>query len=104
MRFSLGLLLSVVVLPANIQDPEGAVDLLRRARRLFLFIERMIADGGYRGEKMALVVSRTGAWRLEIVMRADAAKGFKVLPKCWIVERVFAWISRCRKVEQMIQP
>ena len=49
MRFSLGLLLSVVVLPANIQDPEVAVDLLRRARRLFLFIERMIADGGYGG-------------------------------------------------------
>jgi transposase len=38
---------------------------------------------------MALVVSRTGTWKLEIVKRSDAA-GFEVLPKCWIVERTFA--------------
>ena len=95
---TLGLLLSVVVLPADIQDRDGAFELLRRARRLFPFIERIIADGGYRGEKMALVVSRTGAWKLQIVMRSDAAKGFEVLPKRWIVERTFAWISRCRRL------
>ena len=81
----LGLLLSVVVLPADIQDRDGAFELLHRARRLFPFIERIFADGGYRGEKMALVISRTGAWKLEIVKRSDAAKGFEVLPKRWIV-------------------
>jgi putative transposase len=95
---TLGLLLSVVVLPADIQDRDGAFELLRRARRLFPFIERIFADGGYRGEKMALVVLRTGAWKLEIVKRSDAAKGFEVLPKRWIVERTFAWISRCRRL------
>ena len=94
----MGLLLSVVVLPADIQDRDGAFELLRRARRLFPFIERIFADGGYRGEKMALVVSRTGAWKLEIVKRSDAAQGFEVLPKRWIVERTFAWISRCRRL------
>ena len=73
---TLGLLLSVVVHPADIQDRDGAFELLRRARRLFPFIERIFADGGYRGEKMALVVARTGAWKLEIVKRSDAAKGF----------------------------
>ena len=95
---TLGLLLSVIVLPANIQDRDGAFELLHRARRLFPFIERIFADGGYRGEKMALVISRTGAWKLEIVKRSDAAKGFQVLPKRWIVERTFAWISRCRRL------
>ena len=95
---TLGLLLSVVVLPADIQDRDGAFELLRRVRRLFPFIERIFADGGYRGEKMALVVLRTGAWKLEIVKRSDAAKGFEVLPKRWIVERTFAWISRCRRL------
>jgi transposase len=34
---------------------------------------------------------------LEIVKRSDAA-GFEVLPKRWIVERTFAWISRCRRL------
>ena len=43
---------------------------------------------------MALVVWRTGAWRLRIV-KPDGA-GFEVLPKRWIVERTFAWISRNR--------
>jgi transposase len=94
---TLGLLLSVVVHPANVQDRDGAFHLLRRARRLFPFITRIFADGGYNGEKMALVAWRTGAWKLEIVKRSDAV-GFKVLPKRWIVERTFAWISRNRRL------
>ena len=57
---TLGLLLSVVVHPADIQDRDGAFQLLRRARRLFPFIKRIFADGGYAGEKMALIVWRTG--------------------------------------------
>ena len=48
-------------------------------------------------EKMALVVWRTGAWKLEIVKRSDVP-GFAVLPKRWIVERTFAWISRNRRL------
>jgi transposase len=39
---------------------------------------------------MALVVARMGAWKLEIVKRNGAARGFEVLPKRWIVERTFA--------------
>ena len=51
--------------------------LLRQARRLFPFIERIFADGG---RKMAMTVWRTGAWSLQIVKRSDAA-GFEVLSK-----------------------
>ena len=94
---TLGLLLNVVVHPADIQDRDGAFHLLRRARRLFPFIERIFADGAYAGRKMAMTVWRTGAWRLQIVKRSDAA-GFEVLPKRWIVERTFAWISRNRRL------
>jgi transposase len=92
---TMGLLLSVVVHPADVQDRDGAFQLLRRTRRLFPFIERIFADGGYAGKKMALVVWRTGVWRLQIVKRSDAA-GFEVLPTRWIVERTFAWLSRFR--------
>ena len=90
-------MLNVVVHPADVQDRDGAFHLLRRARRLFPFITRIFADGGYAGEKMALVVWRTGAWKLEIVKRSDT-RGFEVLPKRWIVERTFAWISRNRRL------
>jgi len=35
---------------------------------------------------------------VEIVKRSDAAKGFTVLPKRWIVERTIAWLNRCRRL------
>jgi len=83
--------------PADIQDRDGAFHLLRRVRRLFPFIELIFADGGYQGEKLARVVSRTGVWKLAIVRRFTAT-GFEVLLKRWIVERTFAWISRNRRL------
>jgi transposase len=46
---TLGLLLNVVVHPADVQDRDGALHLLRRARRLFPFIERIFADCAFRG-------------------------------------------------------
>jgi putative transposase len=94
---TLGLLLNVVVHPADVQDRDGAFDLLRRSRRLFPFVERIYADGGYRGPKMAGAVTRTGVWQIEIVKRPTLAR-FEILPKRWIVERTFAWISRCRRL------
>jgi transposase len=90
-------LLSVSVQPADVQDRDGARDLLRTARRLFPFVERIFADAGYQGPKMNKVVADTGCWTLQIVKRSDAHR-FVVLPKRWIVERTFAWISRNRRL------
>jgi putative transposase len=94
---TLGLILGIVVHPGDVQDRDGAHELLRRTRRRFPFIEVIYADGGYRGPKMAATVAKTGAWRLEIVRRNDVPR-FEVLPKRWIVERTFAWISRNRRL------
>jgi transposase len=69
----------------------------RRTRRLFPFIERIFADGGYRGPRAAQSAARTGNWKIEIVDRPDQP-GFHVLPKRWIVERTFAWLSRFRRL------
>ena len=94
---TLGLLLTVVVHPAGVQDRDGAEAVLRQARRSFPFIERIFADGGYQGPKMAKVMARTGPWKLEIVKRSDRHR-FVVQPKRWIVERTFAWTSRYRRL------
>lgn len=93
----MGLLLGVIVHPANVQDRDGAEALLREARRTFPFVERVIGDAGYQGPKMEAAVARTGTWTLEIVRRCDRHR-FVVLPKRWIVERTLAWISRCRRL------
>jgi transposase len=96
---TLGLLLSVAVHPANIQDRDGvALVLDRRTRRLFPFIERIYGDGGYQGPKAAKAAAKNGCWTIEIVERSPTAVGFEVLPKRWIVERTFAWLSRFRRL------
>jgi len=83
--------------PADIQDRDGVRDVLRQARRSFPFIERIFADAGYQGARVAATVAKTGCWSIEIVKRTEAHK-FVVLPKRWIVERTFAWTSRYRRL------
>jgi putative transposase len=54
---TLGLLLNVVVHPADAQDLDGArLALDRRTRRLFAFIERIFADAEYQGPRVARAV------------------------------------------------
>ena len=36
--------------------------------------------------------------KVEVVKRADAAKGFEVLPRRWVVERTFGWLMRQRRL------
>jgi transposase len=95
---TLGLMLGCAVLPGNVQDRDGCLGVLKEVRRLFPFLERVIADGAYQGRGTARAVRRAARARLEIVKRSDAAKGFVVLPKRWIVERTFGWLGRCRRL------
>jgi len=76
----------------------GNCKVLRQVRRLFPFLERVIADGAYQGKGTARAVRQAARAKLEIVKRSDAAKGFVVLQKRWIVERTFGWLGRCRRL------
>ncbi len=88
--------------PADIQDRDGTIPSLRAARRLFRFVEVILADGAYRGAATAAAVAETGRWRLEIVAR-EGGEGFKLLPKRWIVERTFARLGRCRRLAKDLE-
>src|SRR5918993_5080215 len=94
----LGLMLGCAVLPANLQDRDGCLGVLREVRRLFPFLERVVADAAYQGRETARAVRRAAGARLEIVKRCDAAKGFTVLAKRWSVDRTFGWLGRCRRL------
>ena len=94
---TLGLMLNIVVHPADIQDRDGAALVLdKRTRQTFPFIEIVYADGGYQGDKAANAVAAVGTRQLAIVKRSDRAKGFVVIPKR--VERTLSWLSRCRRL------
>jgi putative transposase len=97
---TLGLVLWVLVLPADIQDRDGGRQLLAGffkqswARRL----QHIWADGGYAGVLVAWVLQRW-ACVVEIVKRSDAHT-FRILPRRWVVERTFGWLGRYRRLSR----
>ena len=76
--------------PASVQDRDGGGPLLRISRRIFPFIQRVFADGGYAGEKVANATSIA----VEIVRKNPDQIGFAVQRRRWVVVRFFAWIGR----------
>ena len=64
------------------------------------WLKRIWADGGYAGalEGEVARLPRHRQIDLEIVKRSDAMKGFKVLPKRWIVERTSGWLIQSRRL------
>jgi len=39
-------------------------------------------------------------WELVITKRSDKDKGFKVVPKRWVVERTFSWLGRYHRLSK----
>lgn len=80
------------------QDNHGAFPVLQEAVRKHPSIAKFLADGGYQPHKLSEALAEITKAPLKIVKRPQAQKGFVPLPKRWIVERTFAWISRCRRL------
>ena len=95
----MGLLLAVVVHPANIQDRDGAKLVIDKLVGRFPRMRLVWADAGYAGKLIEWVWALTG-WALEIVKRPRDSHHFQVLPRRWVVERTFAWLSRCRRLSK----
>ena len=96
---TLGLLLHLVVTPANVSDTAGAVQLLghlRRGRGVAKKLRRLWVDGGY----FNAAKDKAKKQRLElcVVERDKEQKCFKPLPKRWVIERTFAWLGKCRRL------
>jgi transposase len=95
---TLGLMVGLMVHSADIQDRDGAPDLLKTIKHRWPWLKHIFADGGYAGDKLKRRLQKIGRWTVEIIKRTNKAKGFEVLPRRWVVERTFAWINRCRRL------
>jgi transposase len=114
-----GLLVAATVHEADIQDRDGAVPLLASIRHPFplrwclraidplhgpdrrrwrRWLRHVFADGGYAGAKLQTALAALGTWSLEIVKRSEAAKGFELLPRRWVIERTLARLNRNRRL------
>jgi transposase len=98
---TMGLLLVVAVTSASVQDRAGGRTVLARLAKGFRTISLVWADGGYANSVDSTLLS----WArdalnivVEIVKRTDDVKGFKVLPRRWVVKRTFGWLVRNRRL------
>jgi putative transposase len=95
---TLGLIWGLVVLPADVQDRDGAKTLLQGVHRLLPRLQVIWADGAY-----ASIIGWTQAtlgWLLTTILRPVGAQGYVHLPHRWIVERTFGWFGRYRRLSK----
>jgi transposase len=98
---TMGLILVVMVTSASVNDRPGGRRILHRLAEAFTTIALVWADGGYANSIDSTLVSWAKSQLgilLEIVKRTDDVKGFKVLPRRWVVERTFGWLVRNRRL------
>lgn len=95
---TLGHLLAVLTTPANEQDRAQVFDLCLEVQEATgVNVEVAFADQGYTGQRTALEATEAGV-ELVVIKRSEAVKGFILLPRRWVVERSFAWLSRFRRL------
>jgi putative transposase len=97
---ALGLLIAVVVTAANVQDYHGAKPVLESVKDRRPRLEVVWADGIYEKRWLIDWVRTECGWALRIIKRSDKDKGFKLLPKRWVVERTFSWLGRYRRLSK----
>ena len=91
---AMGLLLAVVITAASVQDRDAARPLLWNLHRTSRRVRLIWADAVYTGKLASWAAALK--MNLQIVPRRQA-HAFEVLPRRWVVERTFAWISKHRR-------
>ena len=112
---TLGLLLKVVVHPANLHDRVGGRLLVQAVKGELPTLEKIWADQGYAGQfkhwasqELDLVFEVVYPWWRQLKrympewLEAQGfdEKAFHVLPRRWVVERSFAWMGRNRRLSR----
>ena len=95
---TLGDLLALSVTPADVQDRAQVEELAQAVQEVTgESVEVAFVDQGYTGDEAAEAAARQGI-QLVVVKLPEAKRGFVLLPRRWVVERSFAWMSRFRRL------
>lgn len=95
---TLGHLLSVVITPANEQERAQVGELCHQVQqRTGQTVQVAFGDEGYTGEE-AEYAAAVHDIDLQVVKKPEGQTGFVLLPRRWVVERTFAWLSRSRRL------
>ena len=92
-----GRLLMVNLTTADIADSAGAQMILHAIRHRWPWLKHLFADGAYDRRKL-MDKAAFENFVIEIVRRIDHEPGFTILPRRWVVERTFAWMTRWRRL------
>ncbi len=93
---TLGLLPAAWGTAASVSDNVGSIHLLSRIAAAHPQIRKAWTDTGYR-TKAIEHGARLGI-DVEAVHRDPTTKGFKVIPRRWVVERTFGWLMHHRRL------
>src|SRR5215475_5431383 len=95
---TLGHLLAMCVTDADEQDRAQVAELAERVQaETGETVEIAYVDQGYTGENAADAAEEHGI-KLEVVKLPTAKRGFVLLPRRWVIERSFGWVSRFRRL------
>ena len=98
---TLGLVLVTAVTAAPVQDRPGGKAVLGQLAARFPSAGLAWADGGYANEiddGLVRWAAQDLGVVLQIVRRNNDVKGFRVLPRRWVIERTFGWLVRNRRL------
>lgn len=98
---TLGLVLRVLVMAANVGEREGGKQVLQRVKQSNQQVSRLTTiwvDGGFDGEPFMQWVMDVCRWIVQVVLRPEQSKEFVLLKKRWVVERTFGWLMGCRRL------
>jgi transposase len=95
---TLGHVLALCVTAADEQDRAQVAELAERVQaETGKTVEIAYVDQGYTGENAADAAEEHGI-KLEVVKLPTAKRGFVLLPRRWVIERSFGWVSRFRRL------
>ena len=90
----------MLVVEGNVSEHAGAEWLLNALGQTFPRLRLVWVDGGFSGKDFIQRVFDDTGLHLEVVKRPDAAKGFVLVHRRWVVERTFAWLSNYRRLSK----